>query len=437
MKRIILTALCLLTLSLQAQEGWPQGVVYDSAWRDDVKTVQLYRPGAELDFPLLIMGQESQLVLEFDVMSDVLSERGGGAEALQWRIYHCDRHWVCDKLEASDFLSGFAEGTVEEFDFSFTTRRDYVHYRCVLPGPYAEFILSGNYIVEVRSQESDAGSRRSDSAVLLTRRFCVSEQGVRVSAEVGRSYDGVDLDRRQEVDVRVDATGVNEQWLTVTVQQNGRLDNRCELVLSGYDGRALAFRQRKENIFDGGNTFRYFDCSNLRTPMYNVARVEEYGGEQFVLLRPEEDRSRKHFLTETTLNGGMKVNVWDRDNPRLEADYVWVNFSLPMAQPMLEGNVYIVGALTNWRLDEGSRMEYNPKHKAYTKRLLLKQGYYAYQLLVSNTKGGRIDGRSATAALEGDHRETHNRYTIFVYQHGPSDVAERLVAVSTAVGGVR
>ena len=65
----------MLTLSLQAQKEWPQGVIYDSAWRDDVKTVQLYRPGAELDFPLLIMGQESQLVLEFDVMSDVLSER--------------------------------------------------------------------------------------------------------------------------------------------------------------------------------------------------------------------------------------------------------------------------------------------------------------------------------------------------------------------------
>ena len=62
-------------------------------------------------------------------------------------------------------------------------------------------------------------------------------------------------------------------------------------------------RQRKENIFDGGNTFRYFDCSNLRTPMYNVARVEEYGGEQFVLLRPEEDRSRKHYITERVLTG--------------------------------------------------------------------------------------------------------------------------------------
>ena len=125
----------------------------------------------------------------------------------------------------------------------------------------------------------------------------------------------------------------------------------------------------------------------------------------------------------------MKVSIWDRQNPRLEADYVWVNFSLPMAQPLLEGYVYIVGALTDWRMDSTSRMDYNPTHRAYTKRLLLKQGYYAYQLLVAG--GQRV--MSATAPLEGDHRETPNRYTIFIYQHSPSDRAERLLAVQTVM----
>ena len=399
--------------------------VYDSAWRSDVKTVQLYRAGAELDFPILVMGQGSQLVLEFDVLR-------AEPENLRWRIVHCDRHWVPDEasgggLEANEFMTGFAEGTVEEHDFSFTTLKDYVHYRSVLPGDFAEFTHSGNYILEVGTDDGDT--------LLLTRRFCVSEQSVRVQAEVVRPYDGIALDRRQEVDVRVPAEGMNEQWITVRVQQNGRLDNQRELVFAGYDGQALAYRQRRENIFDGGNTFRYFDCSNLRTPMYNVARVEEYGGEQFVLLRPEEDRSRKHYITERVLTGGMKVNIWDRDNPRLEADYVWVNFSLPMAQPLLEGSVYIVGALTDWRLDEGSLMEYNATHKAYTKRLLLKQGYYAYQLLVRPVNPRLGEARSATAALEGDHHETANRYTVYVYQHSPSDRADRLLAVTTVVGG--
>lgn len=424
---MILATVCLLALSLQGQTETGErragnGVVVDSAWRADVKTVQLYRRGAELDFPLLVLDQGGELVLEFDVLN-------AEAEELLWRLSHCDRHWVRDGLEPDEFLTGFAEGPVEEHDFSFTTLKDYVHYRTVVPGgPFAKFTHSGNYVVEV---VAPAARGDGTETVLLTRRFCVSEQSVPVRAEVGRPYDGVATERRQEVDVTVGGGQwgtVNEQWTHVVAQQNGRLDNRRELVLSGHDRGALAYRQRPQNIFDGGNTFRYFDCSNLRTPMYNVARVEEYGGEQFVLLRPEEDRSRKHYTTETTLAGGMKVNIWDRDNPTLEADYVWVNFSLPMAQPMLDGSVYVVGALTDWQMDSASRMDYNPTHRAYTKRLLLKQGYYAYQLLVA---GPAKKGLSATASIEGDHFETPNRYTIYVYQYSPSDRAERLLAVQS------
>lgn len=426
MKKMLFATVCMLALSLQGQVE-KGAVVYDSAWRDDVKTVQLYRGEAELEFPMLVLGQGGGLVLEFDVLR-------AEAEELHWRIVHCDRHWVRDGLAPDDFMTGFAEGTVEEHDFSFTTLKDYVHYRATVPGgPFAEFTHSGNYVLEVFTT-GDGASR--PEGMLLTRRFCVSEQSVSVRAEVVRPYDGVAVERRQEVDVTVGArrteVPVNEQWLHVVAQQNGRLDNRRELVLSGHDRGALAYRQRPQNVFDGGNTFRYFDCSNLRAPMYNVARVEEYGGEQFVLLRPEEDRSRKHYITETTLAGGMKANIWDRDNPRLEADYVWVNFSLPMAQPMLDGSVYVVGALTDWRMDSTSRMDYNPQHRAYTKRLLLKQGYYAYQLLVA---GPAKRGLSSTAPLEGDHHEAPNRYTVYVYQHSPSDMAERLLAVTTTVGG--
>ncbi len=411
MKTMALALFCMLTLSLQAQ-------VTDSSWREDVKSVQLYRTGAEYELPVLQTESNGRMVLEFDVL-------GAQAESLRWRVSHCDRHWVEDGLEPYEFMSGFESAPLDSYDFSFTTRKDYVHYRAVLPGDYAYFIHSGNYVLYVENEEGQT---------LLSRRFCVSEQAVSVRAKVTRPYDGIDLDRRQEVDVTVASnqwTVTGEQYLSVVVQQNGRLDNRRELVFSGYDGDKLTYRARKENIFDGGNTFRFFDCSNLRSPMYNVVRVEDYGGEYFALLKPEEDRSRKHYLSETTLNGGMKVNAWDKSNPRLEAEYVWVNFSLPMAQPMLEGSVYVVGALTDWKMDSASQMEYNSEYRAYTKRLLLKQGYYAYQILVDG--GGRKaeGGRSATARLEGDHRETPNQYTVFVYSKSPSDRAERLLAVGS------
>jgi hypothetical protein len=83
-------------------------------------------------------------------------------------------------------------------------------------------------------------------------------------------------------------------------------------------------------------------------------------------------------------------------------------------------------------------MEYNPQRRAYTKRLQLKQGYYAYQLLalptyLSPSRGGVPEGGrdiSATARLEGDHRETPNRYTVRVYYRSPADRADRLLSVA-------
>lgn len=419
MKNIVLL---IVTLSFATMNAYCS-VHADSAWRYDVKSVELYLEGGpqvlrnEQATPVLTLGARQTLVLEFDIL-------GAEPESLRWHIAHCSRRWQPDSLEVQDFMTGFPEGAVDAYDPSFTTLNDYIHYRTTLPDRYAEFIHSGNYIVAVTADNGDT---------ILTRRFCVSEEQAVAYLEVTRPYDGIDIDRRQELDVTVgsQSMGLMPQYLSVEAQQNGRLDNRRWLEFSGYDGQRLAYRHRQPNIFHGGNTFRYFDCSNLRTPMYNVLRVAEYGGEYLALLRPDENRSAKHYITETNLLGGYKVNVWDRNNPRTEAEYVWVSFSLPVEQPLMDANIYVVGALTDWQLDSTSLMEYNPQRRAYTKRLQLKQGYYAYQLLALPTYPvAQPLGHSATARLEGDHRETPNRYTVRVYYRTPADRADRLLAVA-------
>ena len=397
-----------------------QTMITDSAWTKEVKTVLLTRDGVELERPVLTIGKGERLVLQFDVLADE-------AENLRYTIGHCDGDWRRDELEPYDFMDGFEQGEIENYEFSFTTLRPYIHYHQTIPAKFAKFTHSGNYLLAVTDSEGDT---------LLTKRFWVTEENIKVEAEVTRSYDGIDLMKRQEVDVKIEnrewraesfsAPQLKPEWERVRVVQNGREDNARWLEFTGYEGGALCYRFRHCNVFYGGNTFRFFDCSNLYSPMYNVQNVEEYGGETFVMIRPEEDRSRKHYLSEKTLNGGMKVNIQGRQRPAVEADYVWVNISLPMEQPLLEGAVYVVGQLTDWKLDSASRMEYVPQFKAYVKRLLLKQGYYAYQLLVENRKRKVA---STTELLEGDHMETPNNYTIFIYHREPSDRADRLLSV--------
>lgn len=411
----------LLTITSICHAQW---VAVDSAWRNDVRTVILSRPGSDLEEPLLSLGEAvHQLSLQFDILYEQ-------PEALRWNIRHCDADWKVDELEPYEFMQGFESGPIDNYDFSFTTLTPFIHYAQTIPSNGARFIHSGNYLLTISLDDEP-------DSVLLTRRFRVTEQSVKLSAEIALPYDGISTDRRQEVDAYLEALpefiglSLNQQYLKVIAQQNGRIDNCRELQFSGYDGSALAYRNRQQNIFDGGNTFRFFDLSNLRTPMYNVQRVERYGGETFAIIAPCENRSRKHYTVDAALNGGMKVNVWDRQNKTLEADYVWVNLSLPMDSPLLGGNIYVVGALTEWRLAEGSRMEYKPEYKAYTKRLLLKQGYYAYQLLYLPIRSSQGE----TAQIEGDHRETPNSYTISVYYRSPADIADRLLAVRTVIAG--
>ena len=104
-----------------------------------------------------------------------------------------------------------------------------------------------------------------------------------------------------------------------------------------------------------------------------------------------------------------------------------MNISLPMSRPYLNRSVHVVGGLTQWRMDEYSRMEWQPQYKAYTLRLLLKQGYYSYQILFCPT--GETVGLTAT--LEGDHIETPNDYHLYVYYRAPGDRYDRLLSSRT------
>lgn len=411
LKRIFILLIQLgVVVSLSAQ------VQRDSIGTEFIRTVQLTLAGSESQPPILTLDGAHRLQLAFDELSDQ-------NHSFRYRISHCDADWRPDGLDPYQYLDGFEEGYINDFEPSFTTLMPYMHYTCSLPAEYTHFLISGNYLLSVTPDD------RPDS-ILFTRRFLVVEQAIDASVNVARASEGIH--QNQEVSVFLDwnkqrspRSGVifQPQYLKVYMQQNGRLDNLRRLPFSNYSGGTLCYQWKPENIFPGGNTFRYFDMSNLRATMYNIQRVETYGGEIFVALRPDEDRSRKNYSPTESLNGGYKINARDRNNPVLESEYAWVNFSLPLERPYLGGGVYIVGALTDWRLDEASQMEWNPDDKAYTKRLELKQGYYSYQLIYKPFG----DREGMTSTIEGDHNATPNTYTLYVYYRGPNDLTDRLI----------
>lgn len=414
MKRLI----AIIPLLISGALAFSQ-ITIDTNCSADVKTVVL--APYETRMGDAFNPNSEAFVLSFDIL-------GPQPSHLRYRLRHCDADWRPDGLEAGEFISGPAEASIENYQSSFTTHTDYTHYEQSFPSPYSYFTASGNYIVEVFPQD------KPDS-LLLVRRFCVYEDLVDISIEMSKpsgAFGRFNCDQQVNIGITPRSGSFlasQEKHYLVELQQNRRQDLRRRLDFSGYSGTALRYEWTAQNVFAGGNHFRYFDLSNLHATMYHVQRIEQWGGETFAFLQPDEDRSRKAYTQYNSLNGGMKVNIRDRYNPDIEADYVWVNFSLPMARPFLDGSVHIAGELTQWQLGDGSRMEWNDKYRAYTKRMLLKQGYYSYQLLFLPTG----ESEALTATLEGDHLAMPNAYTVRVYYRAPGARFDRLVGIANDI----
>ena len=416
MKKAVATVILLLHIPLAFGQ-----IAIDTAFDNNVKSVYLTRVGTELSRPFLRMAkdgvQEDFLLLEFDLL-------GTDSPNLRYRIKHCDAEWRFDDLEPYEFMYGMEDGNIENHEFSFTTLHDYVHYKQTIPSEMSQFTASGNYVVEVFPDDSP-------DSLMLRRRFSVYEDAVGISASVEKTTTSAsNLSEDQEVDVAVSAkrdavVSLNPQYMRVFVQQNKRVDMVHELHHSEMEHSRIIYRWSEANIFPGGNSFRYFDMSTLRSQRHHIQRIEQWGGENFAFLQPEDVRGGKSYINTTTLNGGMKTNTIDRTNPDTEADYAWVNFSVPMKLPYMNGSVHVVGDLTDWSLGEKSRMEWQQNYKAYTLRLLLKQGYYSYQLVFLPVG----QQTAQTAPLEGDFFATENNYTVYVYFRQPGDRYDRLLAI--------
>ena len=83
--------------------------------------------------------------------------------------------------------------------------------------------------------------------------------------------------------------------------------------------------------------------------------------------------------------------------------------------------------MIQWRLGELNRFTFDPHLNCYTLKMLLKQGYYNYQILFRPHNSLH----STTKEIEGDHFETKNTYTAFVYYRELGNNYESLIGFTT------
>lgn len=384
-------------------------------FKKSIKTVELFKKGWPLSYPILELNSSERLVLNFD---DLSSQAGN----YYYTFIHCNADWNPSDISETEYLDGFPENQLNHFEYSFNTTVKYIHYSLELPNEDIRFLASGNYILLVYQDYN-----RDDP--VLTRRFMVKENRFTVHGSLKRPGSAQYSETGQEIEISVNYAGaqVRDPYteIEVVVSQNGRWDNAVYFQKPDFlKNREVVYSFGEKNIFPAGNEFRYFDIKSLRYQTEYVKYIDFKNPYYNIRLTTSRPRFNKAYFYQQEMNGKYFIKIQEGRQSQTEADYVKVYFTLENSYPF-EGEVYIFGALSDWVCTSENHMIYNYDTKAYEGSLFLKQGVYNYVYAI---RGENHSGTDITF-IEGSFYETENDYLIFAYYHAPGARYDRLVGV--------
>jgi hypothetical protein len=394
----------------------------DYIYDDSIKTVLLHKLGSQMSYPIINIRAKELIKLSFD---DLRRDNS----IYNYTVIHCNANWEPSDLEQNEYIEGFFEDELFDFEYSSNTDLYYTHYNLTLPNENMKMTLSGNYIIKVY-KVNDA------EHPILTKRFMMYESNVSVELNIKRATDVNESYFRQEVDFKINHDGYDIKdpfgRLNVVLMQNYRWDN----AIFGLEPKFIKDTELNydfnngENVFDANNEFREFDLKSIR---YNTIRVKKiefsiFDKMQHAYLLNDERRSFKQYYSKVDLNGNFLVKRNEGENSEIEADYVKVHFTLPYSPPINDGSLYLFGKFCDWKFKEELKLDYDTVNRHYTKEVLLKQGYYNY-LYCFVKDGSKNTGD--IAMVEGSHYETKNEYSLLVYYREMNDSYDRLVGFAT------
>jgi hypothetical protein len=399
----------------------PDTTIYsDNIISENIKTVQLYREGWNLSFPSIKLNTDDKLDLHFDLIDN-------HAETFYYSFIHCDKDWKKSDIFPNDYLEGFYENPIDDYNPSFNTTVNYFHYKVSFPNDRVKFTISGNYIVYVYPYNEP-------EKPVLTMRFIVTEDAVNVKIDMHRPQLTSGDNSRQQVDftIGLDRISVPDPYRDIYsfVIQNGRWNNAKNNLKPEYFGNnELKYSSLSQNnIFMGGNEFRYFDIKSIRYVSEYISRIDYYAPNYNVFLKPSENREFKPYFYWKDFNGKYYIASQEGKNPETDADYLNVFFTLPAASLVTGGQMYVSGNLNNWLFNNNNLMKFNPAKGQYECTMLLKQGWYNFEYVF--LRDG--DNEGVASKFEGSHYETENDYLVIVYFRNSRDRYDRILGTGTA-----
>jgi len=391
--------------------------VYDSS----IKTIRVHPIGNALALPVISLNQMNTLEISFDDLKAKYQNYYYSVELM-------NADWRSANLSAFDYLQGFNQNRITQYTISSIAIQSYYHYKFTFPNSSCRPTKSGNYIIKVYK---DANPQQ----VVFTSRFFVVDDQVSIFSTIQEPFDGNISKTHQKVQLSVETKKLpffQPDQIQVQVIQNYRYNDALSIKSPSFvRGSLLEYNSERDLIFPSGKESRWIDLQSFRLKSDRILNFEATPNGTIVNVKPDFSRSATPYFNFKDLNGHFIVSNTESIDSENQNDYATVIFTYipPNRLPLLGENLYLSGSLTNNVLDASAEMKFNGVTKSYQKSLFLKQGYYSYSYILRDKSAP--DPMLDFNETEGDHWETENAYSIFIYYRPPGARHDHLIGFTT------
>ena len=376
---------------------------------DYIKTIIFKSDTPESQLPVLKLGD--YVDLEFDVLN-------GAEDDYYYTIEHFDFDWTPSVLVKSEYLDGLDDQRIRTYENSFNTYQIYSHYKLTIPNEQTKALkVSGNYMISIF---------KNDNQLVFSRKFMIYEDMANVGVNIKRMRDISYIQSKQRVEIVIapnDSPFNNpKQSVKVLVVQNNNLNTAIQNLIPQYTiGNQLIYKYDSESSFWGGNEYLFFENKDVRAANTGIQYIELQNLYNNYLYT-NFSRANKPYTYYPDIDGNYVITSIDTDNPDIEADYVWIHFSLS-PDPTFNGKtIHVYGNFNNYAVDDSTKMVYDDLNKVYKCALLLKQGFYNYKYVGIENNGILDEG-----LVSGNFYQTENNYKVIVYYRDLGTRYDRIV----------
>ncbi len=380
------------------------------------KSVKIENSTNELLDPIIKLHSSDKLTVSFDILN---SEESTYA----YTFIHCNSEWQQSNIFQSEYLDGFTNNYINNYQYSFNTTTQYCHYEFSFPNENINFTKSGNYIVLIYDVEKNTP--------VASKRFLIYEDLINVSLDIKKATLAKDREIKQEIDFTLTKNNhliIQDPYneLKVIIQKNDDWNDIIKNCTPNFiNNNQIEYDYQEELSFLGGSEYRDFDIKSLRYFGKNIQTITQKNIQgvniYHVELQTEKNYNKNEYIFKYDLNGKYVISTSENKNKNTESEYALVKFTLDKKR-VNNKPIYIYGELTNWDTIPEAKMMYNEKNKSYYGFLYLKQGYYNYQYVSR-------DSKNKIYFIDSNHQETRNEYSVYVYHRPIWQDYDRLIGL--------